>query len=160
MIIKAIETERFQDYKVPVMYIAFPNCTFKCEKECGKKMCQNSPLSSLPDIDVNCDSLIKKYLSNPITKAIVCGGLEPMDSFNTLESFVNILRNTFDCDDTVVIYTGYTEEECISQGWIDVLKNYANIVIKFGRYKPNQNPHYDDILGVNLASNNQYAKRL
>ena len=36
---------------------------------------------------------------------------------------------------------------------------YDNIVVKFGRFRPNQDPHYDNVLGVKLASNNQYAKK-
>jgi len=34
----------------------------------------------------------------------------------------------------------------------------GNIIVKFGRYRPNQEKHYDKILGVFLASDNQYAK--
>ena len=37
---------------------------------------------------------------------------------------------------------------------------YSNIIIKFGRFIPNREPHFDEVLGVNLASNNQYAKRI
>ena len=36
--------------------------------------------------------------------------------------------------------------------------NFKNIIIKFGRYVPNQKEHYDEILGINLASSNQYAE--
>ena len=35
-----------------------------------------------------------------------------------------------------------------------------NIIIKFGRFVPMQQPHFDPILGVNLASDNQYAKQI
>ena len=59
-------------------------------------------------------------------------------------------------EDDVVIYTGYKEEEILDK--INVLKSYEPIIIKFGRYVPNQKSHYDDVLGVNLASDNQYAK--
>ena len=38
--------------------------------------------------------------------------------------------------------------------------NFKNIIIKYGRYIPDQEPHYDEVLGVNLASDNQYAERL
>ena len=45
--------------------------------------------------------------------------------------------------------------------WIvDFLKSYKNIIIKFGRFIPNDKPHRDTILGVNLASSNQYAKKI
>ena len=41
-----------------------------------------------------------------------------------------------------------------------VFWGFTNIIIKFGRYIPNQKPHYDEVLGVNLASDNQYAERI
>ena len=62
---------------------------------------------------------------------------------------------------------GYTEEEIsameymidnIKHSFLDILKVYENVVIKFGRFIPNQDKHYDDLLGVELASPNQYAK--
>lgn len=156
MIIKAIETEWLQDYKVPSMYIAFPNCSFKCEKECGKKICQNNHLATLPERDVDVDTIVNEYLSNPITKAVVCGGLEPFDSWNDLKRFVSQLREK--TDDDIVVYTGYNENEiCYAVNW---LAQFPNIIIKFGRFIPNQQPHYDDILGVNLASDNQHARRI
>ena len=158
MIIKSIETERFQDYKVPAMFLAFPKCTFKCEKECKKRVCQNSTLAKLPEITIATETVIEKYLSNPITKAIICGGLEPMDSFDDLWTLINKLRNIYHCNDSVVIYTGYTKQECLIMGWLTELKKFKNIIIKFGRYVPNQQPHYDSVLGVNLASDNQYAE--
>ena len=38
-----------------------------------------------------------------------------------------------------------------------LVTNYNNIIIKFGRYIPNQGTHFDKVLGVKLASDNQYA---
>lgn len=61
-------------------------------------------------------------------------------------------------NDTIVIYTGYTEEEKV-----DVVKAFSafpNIIVKFGRYVPNQLSHYDAVLGINLASDNQYARKI
>lgn len=157
MIVKAIRTEWFQDYKEPALYIAFPHCTFKCEKDCGKRVCQNSALANSPDIIIDDNKVCVMYLSNPITKAIVCGGLEPMDSFDELYSFIYTLRYEYRCNDDIVIYSGYTAAECKKNGWVQKLSPLGNIVIKFGRYVPNQKPHYDKTLGVNLASDNQYA---
>ena len=74
--------------------------------------------------------------------------------------FIRIFRK-FSNDD-IVIYTGYNKEEERSQDLIEFIKKnqYKNIIIKYGRYIPNQTPHYDEILGVKLASDNQYAERL
>ena len=41
-----------------------------------------------------------------------------------------------------------------------MLSYFDNIIIKFGRYIPNKQSHYDNILGVNLASDNQYAVKI
>ena len=35
-----------------------------------------------------------------------------------------------------------------------------NIIVKFGRYIPDTDQRYDEVLGVILASDNQYAERL
>ena len=97
------------------------------------------------------------YINNPITKSIVVGGLEPMLQFDELISLIDCFRKN-DCNDTFVIYTGYYPNEIEKQ--LMKLKSYCNIIIKFGRYIPNQQPHYDNVLGVNLASNNQYAEQI
>ena len=34
--------EDIVNYKKTSMYIAFPFCSFKCERECGKEICQNA----------------------------------------------------------------------------------------------------------------------
>lgn len=154
MHIKEIRDEDFTSYKKPSMVIGFPSCNWKCEKECGEHCCQNSALAQAPLIDIPIDTLIQRYINNPITKSIVCGGLEPFDSWVELLNFIKEFR--YHSQDDVVIYTGYKEEEIIDK--ISVLKSYEPIIIKFGRYIPRQQPHYDEVLGVNLASDNQYAK--
>lgn len=159
MIIKGIIDEDFVNYKKPSMLIAFPYCSFKCDKECGRAVCQNSPLLKQPNIDISCEKIIIRYIYNPITKAIVCAGLDPIDSFGELNNFLLYLRNQFYCNDDVVIYTGYNKEE-IPKGYIEKLQLFGNIIIKYGRYIPDQESHYDEVLGVNLASDNQYAERL
>ena len=60
------------------------------------------------------------------------------------------------CD--FIIYTGYNKEEV--KDYIDKLLNYDNIYIKFGRYVPGNQPHYDEVLGVYLASDNQYGEKI
>ena len=156
MRIKGLIEEDFIQYKKPSMFIIFPTCTFKCEKECGRKVCQNATLATSPDIEVGVKTIINRYVNNPITSAIVCGGLEPFDACDNLLQLVSYLRTHW--NDDVVIYTGYKEKEI--QDKIDILKQFPNIIIKFGRFIPNQKSHYDDVLGVQLASPNQYARRI
>ena len=158
MIIKGIIDEDFINYKEPSMVIEFPYCSFKCDKECGQQVCQNSSLVKAENIDINPIQLVHRYLTNPITKAIVCQGLEPFDSFEDLLEIIQELRHNYINDDDVVIYTGYTKEEVQTQ--INELSKFNNIIIKFGRFIPNQSSHFDETLGVQLASPNQYAERL
>jgi organic radical activating enzyme len=166
MLIKGIIDEDFLNYKKPAMYIATSKCSFKCDKECGRTVCQNSKLAHDPDLNITVQDLISRYMSNPITKAIVISGMEPFDTPDLIYELVYMLREGGVMDD-IVIYTGYTEyeltlddsgrQEVATYNW---LKHYPNIYIKFGRYVPGQEPHYDEVLGVKLASGNQYGKKV
>ena len=157
MVIKGLVDEDFVNYKKPSMYIAFPNCDFKCDREAGCSICQNSGLANEPDIDISFIEIVSRYVKNPITKAIVFGGLEPFDS-EELFMFIEYIRNY--TDDDIIIYTGYTEEEIFDEvNWLQE-SGITNIIIKFGRFIPNQEKHYDEVLGVELASPNQYARRI
>lgn len=178
MITKAIVDEDFVNYKKPSMFIAFPTCGWKCEKECGKRVCQNSALAEAPNIDIDVEAIVDRYINNPITRAVVIGGLEPFDSFAYLIDLVMAIRK--ETDDDIVIYTGYTKDELIKGKYMKLYidlsgsgstkmklnfynylkNNVKNIIIKYGRYVPGQQQHYDDVLGVYLASNNQYAEKI
>lgn len=159
MQIKGIKDEDFTNYKKPSMFIISPHCSFKCDKENGCNLCQNSHLAQEPILYPAINTILHRYIQNDITKAIVFGGLEPFDVANELLDFVNTAREYFYINDDIVIYTGYTEEELSNNFYFQQIIQYPNIVIKFGRFRPNQESHYDEILGVNLCSDNQYAKR-
>ena len=146
--------EDFVNYKVPSMALIFPYCTFKC----GMNNCQNRDIAKEEPIEVSIDYICKKYKNNPITEAIVCQGLEPFDSFDELFELIYTLRLTYCVVDTIVIYTGYDRNEIEDK--VEMLSMFINIVIKYGRYIPEQKPHYDKVLGVYLASDNQYAEKL
>lgn len=156
MKVKNIIDEDFTNYKKPSMFIGTSSCDFKCDKECGKPVCQNSELAKAPTIEINNANLINRYLNNPITEAITIGGLEPFDTFEDTLSFINDFRDY--SDDDIVLYTGYNYEEI--KHLIDILKCYDNIIVKFGRFIPNKPHKYDELLGVSLASDNQEAKNL
>lgn len=168
MKIKTIIDEDFSHYKKPSMVIAFPDCTFKCEQECGMQVCQNGTLATTPNVEVSYKDVIDRYLSNNLTSAIVMAGLEPFDSAHNMYELVGYLREY--TNDDIVIYTGYTKEEIERLGYpklekgiiLNLLKYIGknNIVIKFGRFIPNQEKHFDEVLGVYLASDNQYAEKI
>lgn len=152
--LKGIIDEDFVNYRVPSMTLMFPNCTFKC----GKEHCQNSLLAKGKAVDISIYELCERYINNPITEAIVCQGLEPFDSWGELRSLILTLRLHYACFDDIVIYTGYNKDEISDK--LKELESINNIVVKFGRYISGQQPHYDDVLGVNLVSDNQYAERI
>lgn len=156
MILKGIIFEDFINYKKPSMVLEFPKCSFKCEKECGIKMCQNSSLVNEPNITIDVEKVVDYYINNPITSAVVMQGLEPFDTYQQLLEFITKLRKQ--TDDDIVIYTGYYKNEI--QDYINELMQFKNIIIKFGRYIPDQEKHFDNVLEINLASDNQYAEKI
>lgn len=154
MKIKGLVDEDFVNYRLPSMYVVFPYCSFKCGQ-----WCQNANLANVELIDIDPQTLAMRYADNPITRAIVCAGLEPFDSFDDLLEFVDALRRL--TADDIVIYTGYVKSEV--QEYLNLLKPYRNIIVKFGRYLPpdaHTTSRFDEVLGVTLASNNQYAERI
>ena len=158
--VKDILDEDFINYKKPSMFIGSCKCTWKCCIEGGfdKTVCQNSSLAKQPDINFSDEFIFQRYITNPITKSIVIGGLEPFLQFEEVLSLISYFRSN-NCNDDFVIYTGYTEEEIQTE--INQLKQFPNIIIKFGRFIPNETKqHYDEVLGIELASHNQYGKRI
>lgn len=153
---KGIIEEDFINFKYPSLYISTAYCDFKCDKESGKNICQNSLLTKQKNYTIADDNIIQRYLNNNITKSIVFGGLEPFEQFDELYQFIKLLRCKYKCMDTVVIYTGFNKDEI--QECLNKLKPLQNIIIKFGRFIPNQNKHFDNTIGVYLASDNQYAE--
>lgn len=151
-----IKVEDFTNYKKPSMFIGMGSCDFKCCKESNIPIdtCQNYHLNDYMELDPK--TIVGNYMSNTISEAIVIGGLEPFNDFlNLLDLIDEFRQNT---DDDIVIYTGYYPSEI--GNYLEYLTKYKNIIIKFGRFIPNNEPHKDNILGVMLASDNQYAVKL
>lgn len=143
------------NYKEPVLTLEFPYCDFKCDKLNGCEVCQNSSLVFEPDIDILMSDIWLLYEQNPLTKGFCFQGLEPFDSYQIFD-LIDTIR--YYCDDPIIIYTGYNREQMTKQ--IEILKQYRNIIVKWGRFILGDEPHYDEVLGVNLASNNQYAEKI
>ena len=146
------------NYKNISMTLEFPYCTFKCNKGHEEPICQNYALKAAKIHEFSNEELINYFDSLFLVDSIVMQGLEPLDSWDELISFINDFRQKYPDDHDIVIYTGYDEDEI--QDKLDILKQYNNIIVKFGRYVPNDEKHYDEVLGVDLESSNQYAKRL
>lgn len=157
MHVKQIIEEDFVNYKLPSMFIATCQCTWKCCVEQGFPItvCQNSSISKSPTQHIADTTILQHFKNNPITKAVVIGGLEPMLQIDEVDALIQLFRvNGENCP--FVIYTGYNKSEVEYQ--VKLLSQYKNVILKFGRYIPNRDHRFDEILGVTLASDNQYAE--
>ena len=136
--IKSILSESFTDYKKCSMLI----CGCKCTWKRGKELCQNSPLAKTPTKKIDVEKIVEEYMKNDLTSAIVFGGLEWMDQFLELLECIESFREK--TNDDIVVYTGYDKNEIPEH--LMTLKKFKNIIVKFGRYIPNQKTHYDPVL--------------
>lgn len=160
MKIKGLKDEDFVNYKKPSMFIGSCICNWKCciEQNLDKSICQNSALANSKTLDVPDDEIFMRYINNPITNSIVIGGLEPMLQFEEVRNLIKTFRNN-GCNDDFVLYTGYYRSEIANE--IEILSSeFSNIIVKFGRYIPGQEKHKDKVLGIYLASDNQYAEKI
>ena len=150
MKVTGVIDEDFNHYQKPSLLISMPKCSGKC----GKDKCHNAHLMEKPPITIDDNLIINKYLSNELTSAIVLAGLEPFDSWYELYEFIKKFRQV--SNDDIVIYTGYEEEFLFY--YVGALIKFPNIIVKFGPYIEGHEKHYDAVLGMYLASDNQYAK--
>lgn len=156
---KDIVFEDFVNYKEACMFVTCGTCDGKCWVEQGlpPTTCQNYELNKVEDIYVDDDVIIKRYMDDSITHAIVFGGLEPMTRIDEIVEFITKLREQR-CYDPCVIYTGFYPDEIEED--LYRLAPLGNIVFKFGRYIPGHEPHEDEVLGVMLASDNQWGEEI
>lgn len=157
------------NYQKTSMVIGMPYCDGKCWKDLNQSggnydwsLCHNHGLVNEPSLDVEINDLASRYVSNPMTHAVVFAGMEPLLSIDQVVAFILYLRGASRCEDDIVVYTGYNEDEKQSIQFINLLKTAGvnNVIMKFGRYVPGQEAHFDPVLGVKLASDNQYARKI
>lgn len=158
MKIRNLMDQDIVNYKKMSMFIATCYCDFKCCKQLNLDICicQNSPIAQSKIINISNQRIVKRYIKNKLTHAIVFGGLQPMMQFDQLVQLIDCFRTQ--TQDDIVIYTGYNLEQV--QDKIQILKKYKNIIVKFGRYKPGDQVHYDQVLGVSLANKEQYTLKI
>lgn len=159
MRVKGIIEEDFVNYKLPSMFITTCSCDFKCCTESGLDIgvCQNASLAQASDREISDTVIYQHFAFNPISKAVVIGGMEPFLQFDEIVTLLQLFRNNGDQSD-FVIYTGYYPEEIQNQ--IRALQCFDNVIVKFGRFIPNRPHKYDPVLGVELSSDNQFAEKL
>ena len=170
MRIKAIKPDDFTNYKDPEgwssLFIGMGTCDWKCCIAAGipVETCQNSKLAQAPIVELKAMDLLKRYVRE--SGSVVVGGLEPFNDMESLKElatayrdFVSYLNSETELD-KLVIYTGYNPDEVINrvEEIYNIVKGKLTLIVKFGRFVPGHKPHIDKVLGVDLASDNQYAR--
>ena len=153
MRLKQIIDESFGDYKLCSMLLIADKCTWKCEG------CQNKHLSQLPSQNFPDEEILKRFRNNPLTEAIVIGGLEPFEQLNELVIFIGEAIKA-ELDVPIVIYTGFEIDDfdLYWSGFEPAAKTYKGpVIVKFGRYVANSESIFNEDLGVTLISKNQYT---
>lgn len=152
MYLKQIIDESFGDYKECSMLLVTPSCKWKCEG------CQNKHLDLLPTKNFPNGLIWKRFLKNPLSSAIVIGGLEPFDDVIDICQFIVVGSSVFSMKAPLIIYTGYTPDELDWEKLQGAFSFYQGpIYVKYGRYISGREKVYSDDLGVWLASNNQFV---
>ncbi len=152
--------EDFINYRKPAMFIGTVSCDGKCCLESGIPLsaCQNDGWRNSASVYLTNTEICERYLANDLTSAIVIGGLEPIEQTEEVIRLIRVLREVYRCQDDVVIYTGYRRDEIEDE--LEQLEQFQNIIIKMGRYIPDSESRFDEVLGVSLSSSNQYAERI
>lgn len=152
------------------MLLVTPNCSWKCPG------CQNTHLAQLETQNFPDEDILERFFNNPLTSAIVIGGLEPLEDMQDVRQFISALGQKVYSDElekpTIVVYTGFELDEIEDQlywsGLEPEMRAYGNCILKYGRYNPVYQTNGDKVervdiwnedLGINLASPNQGTVR-
>lgn len=150
--------EVFQDYKKSALLLCCISCDWKCCIEAGisNDVCQNHNIAKQGEARLPFDVILNRVNSS-LTDAIIFGGLEPLLQTKEVCGLIEYLRECGVKKD-ILVYTGYYLEE-IDSGVLERLKK-CHVILKCGRYIPNKPKKFDKILGITLASDNQYGVQL
>lgn len=137
------------NYKKISMYLALGiTCIWKCHNCCNAHYKNNQEY-----LITDTETIIEEYIANPFVDALVISGLEPFDNFEQVYSMIEAFRENI--NDDIVIFSGYIRDEV--HELVNSLYMFDNIIFKFGRYKPDLEPKHNELLGITLASSNQYS---
>lgn len=135
------------------MLLVADKCTWKCEG------CQNKHLALLESQIFPDEEILKRFCNNPLTSAIVIGGLEPFEQLQELVIFIGEATKA-GLDIPIIIYTGFEIDDfdLYWSGFEPVAKSYLGpVIVKFGKYVAGSESYFNKDLGVTLISNNQYT---
>lgn len=136
------------------------SCTWKC-KNCINRQhtFKNSNKYHISEYEIG--EIIKIYKKNILVESLILAGLEPFDNPHDLRRLIGVFRDSI--SDDIIIYTGYDNDDIDTNKELKMLLQeilkYDNILVKFGRYIEGKDKIYDNVLGIELASDNQWTFR-
>lgn len=147
--------EVFQDYKKSALLFSTCYCDWKCCHEAGVDIdiCQNQKIAQQREVILPFESVLRK-VNQSFTDAVIFGGLEPLLQPDEVLQCINYLR-CHEVTKDILVYTGYYMEE-IDEETLMYL-TVCDVILKCGRYIPDRKPKFDAVLGITLASDNQYG---
>lgn len=143
--------ETITDYRKSTLYLCGYICTLGCKDCFHNELKKNHPTT------LSIEKLFTDYISTTSCDAILFSGLNWLEQIEELFVLIHYIRSNHINKD-IVIYTGYDKHEISDK--IAMLSKFDNIIIKYGRFDATLPPRYDDVLGITLASSNQWAELL
>lgn len=123
-----------------------------CHKGC--KGCQNEHLKSEPNYNINVKDIIYLVKENILNEGVILGGLEWTYTPDAMAELINV---SLDEGLKVMLYTYMTEDE-FKNKFPSLYK--LPIWVKFGEYDYNKGTNNRRDFGINLATSNQYIRKL
>ena len=155
-----VKTDDITDYLKTSLLLVTPKCSGKCGEKCQNYFLIKNATTKQYAVS----SIVNLYNNLTTHNAVVFAGLEPFDTFNDTQILVDaFLQNDKPID--IVIYTGYYQQSItdkvnvLLQKLIKTKSTNKTIIIKFGPYIAENRSYYSNILGIKLATDNQYVKR-
>ncbi|MCH4890037.1 radical SAM protein [Acidaminobacter sp. JC074] len=141
---KSITHERLED----APFVGALVCALDCNIGC--KGCFNQSLKEAPIFYKKADEVLDEIMSNPFNEGVILAGLEwslqPSELMAMIKSCAS--KNI-----PVIVYTGHKIETFLRR--VPKIKNYPEVLIKYGAYDESKLSLTHEAYGVRLASTNQ-----
>ena len=145
--LKGLVDEDVVNYRKTSMFIIFPSCDFKCEKECGRAVCQNSSLAKAPILSYDDKEIIEEN-SKSLIEAIVNMKNGSVITIELEDGCVEYITRTKWFDTNLIIvggigriktttFTFYDDEEINAEKLVKDIEEIAGEKIILNRRKTN-----------------------
>jgi pyruvate-formate lyase-activating enzyme len=146
---KSITHERVEDAPFVGALICAVSCSIGC-KDCFNESVKQEPnrCSYIPNI-------LDEIQANPFNEGVILAGLEWSSQPKEL---IALVKEATKRHLPIIIYTGYTSDQFIRR--VPRIKEFPNVLIKYGSFNQNLRSFEHKEYGVNLASTNQHIQKI